>query len=105
MRGAGLRFWGAMGMLLSVLAGCHWTNPNQALRPPKHPEEYTVPPEDDLRFCQPPQYPKDVLNKDNLIQPKNGGGLPGVNSGTPGTMANPNRATSNPNSTYGARPY
>jgi hypothetical protein len=104
MRGVGLRLWGTIGLALSVLAGCHWTSPNQTLRPPKHPEEYTVPPEEDLRFSQPPEYPKDVLNKDNLIQPKNSGpGLPGPNGATPGTMTNPSR--SNPNSTYGARPY
>src|SRR5262249_24191230 len=90
MRGAGCRWWAGLGLLLAALGcltGCKPTT-NQ-LRPPKPPEEYAIPPEDEARFSQPPEYPKDTLNKDNLIRPKDSSsGLPGAGgpagAGAPG---------------------
>jgi hypothetical protein len=87
MRGA-WRFWKGVGLLLTAfvgLAGC--TNYNH-LRPPKPPEDYTPPPKDDLRFSQPIEYPKNTLNSDNLILPKNANpvGPAGLNgAGMPGS--------------------
>ena len=50
-----------LGILLAGLAGCH--APENTL---KHPlrEEYVLPPTDDPRFSQPPQFPKEVLDTD-----------------------------------------
>jgi hypothetical protein len=85
MRGVGRRCWQGFGLVVTALvglAGC--SSPNAQLRPPKPPEEYVVPPEEDLRFSQPPEYPKELLNKDNLIQPKNSTGGPGNPGGANG---------------------
>jgi hypothetical protein len=56
-----------LGALLG-LVGCQ--SAEVRTRPPKPPEDYTPPPEQDLRFSQPPEFPKETLNKDNLIRPK-----------------------------------
>jgi hypothetical protein len=68
------------------LAGCHM--PENGL---KHPlrEEYVLPPADDPRFSQPPQFPKEVLDTDLMKkpQPKPGdqmGGPPKFGAGGPG---------------------
>jgi hypothetical protein len=45
-----------------LVAGC-WTT-EQSLKPPPHPEEYTVPPTEDSRFSTPIEYPKGALNND-----------------------------------------
>jgi hypothetical protein len=68
-----------LGALLG-LAGCQ--SAEVRTRPPKPPEDYTPPPEQDLRFSQPTEYPKDTLNKDNLIRPKDSSDTAGL--GTPG---------------------
>lgn len=84
MRAAWRRFDLRLGLLLAVLltaAGCGWND--QQLRPPKPKEELTVPPEDDPRFSKPPEYPKDSLNKDTLIRPKDNSVF------GPGNMASP----------------
>jgi hypothetical protein len=56
--------WNGLGLLTIVilgLLGCHTAEPH--LRPPKQPEQFTMPP-DDRRFQEPPVYPGEVLNKD-----------------------------------------
>lgn len=47
-------------MGLMVMAGCQTAPP--VLRTPQ-PEQLVVPPEDDPRFSQPMQYPKELLNR------------------------------------------
>jgi hypothetical protein len=95
MRGAGRRLRGSLGLLLAALVGLvGCTPPNNQLRPPKRPEEYVVPPEEDLRFSTPPDYPKDLLNKDNLIRPKDTTpGLPGTQGGGPNGLSVPGART------------
>jgi len=65
------RSWGnlaALGALVLSLVGCY-TNDRVKLTPPKHVEEYTIPPEDDPRFSKPIEFPKNLLNKND--SPKN----------------------------------
>jgi hypothetical protein len=50
------------------LAGC-WTTQSQ-IKPPPHPETFVIPPEDDPRFSQPPQYPEKTLNQGLLKKDK-----------------------------------
>ena len=54
--------------LLLVAAGCWTTEPS--LKPPPHPEEYTIPPQDDSRFSAPIEYPKGTLNQDTIKKPE-----------------------------------
>lgn len=60
MRGRWLTL-GWLGTGLLIAAGCKTPQPN--LKPPPHPEELTVPPQDDPRFSKPPAYPEDTLNQ------------------------------------------
>lgn len=58
-----------LGLLLAALiafAGCQ-TQPY--LRPPKPPEQLVAPPAEDVRYSQPPDYPKSVLNEDRIRKP------------------------------------
>jgi hypothetical protein len=59
------------------------------LRPPKHPEEYTVPPEDDPRFAQPTNYPKSTLFQDMIHKPEGEPGAPGGAGMRAGGMGGP----------------
>jgi hypothetical protein len=89
-------------LLLAALLGLLGCRPSyNHLRPPKPPEDYTPPPKEDPRFSQPVEYPRDSLNGDNLIRPKDstmpmtpggpggpgGAGSPGMSRGmgSPGT--------------------
>jgi hypothetical protein len=70
-----------LAVTLLSLTGC--TTTEDHLRPPKRPEEYTVPP-DDRRYSQAPEYPKEMLNND-VLQAKNKDNGPGGNGpGGPG---------------------
>jgi hypothetical protein len=56
------------------------------VKPPKHPDEFNLPPEVDGRFSSPPQYPKSV-NKDNdPDRMAGGGGAPNVGAMNMGGM-------------------
>jgi hypothetical protein len=95
------RLWdGGRLLLLTLLglAGCH--TPDPPIKPPKFAEEYKLPPDADRRYSQPPEYPKDSLNKDP--GPKNSFGSPGGPGGRggPGTPGSPG----SPSMTMG-RPY
>lgn len=48
------------------LGGCA-TNDNQ-IRPPKPPEEYRDPPENDSRYSGPIQYPAETMGEDTLLK-------------------------------------
>jgi hypothetical protein len=63
MRGTRVLSFG-LGAVLLCLAGCWETESN--LHPPKQPETYRLPPEDDARFSSPPSYPKGTLNQDYI---------------------------------------
>jgi hypothetical protein len=59
----------ALGLLLAALLGSlGCTSSDAHLKPPKHPEEYNLPPESDLRYCQPPTFPKEVMEDDVLLK-------------------------------------
>jgi len=64
MRGTSIVARG-LGVAILCLPGCWW-NADDNLRPPKHPEEFKLPPEDDPRFSNAPSYPKGLLNRDYL---------------------------------------
>jgi hypothetical protein len=86
MRGTQVLSFG-LGAALLCLTGCWETEAN--LRPPKQPEEYRLPPEDDARFSSPPSYPKGTLNQDYIKKDKereenNKPGFPSSHGGGPG---------------------
>jgi hypothetical protein len=60
------RGW-CLGLLL--LAGCWTTNwtAKKEQRPPKHPEEFVVPPETASRFSAPPDFPQE-MQKDRFAK-------------------------------------
>ncbi len=81
------RLWDATRLLavtLLGLTGCQ--TPGPPAKPPKPAEEYKLPPDADRRYSQPPEYPKDSLNKDP--GPKNSGPANPNGPGGPG-MGNP----------------
>ena len=51
---------------LAGLVGCTSTDPH--VRPPKPPEEFRAPPENDGRYTKPMEYPKESLGEDMLIK-------------------------------------
>jgi hypothetical protein len=58
-----------LGILLLIhisLSGCATTEPQ--IKPPKMPEEYMAPPENDPRYDKPIEYPKEVMGQDALLQ-------------------------------------
>jgi hypothetical protein len=67
-----------------VALGCH---NRQNLRPPKRPEEYTLPPEAEARFSKPIAYPEGTPNssipRKKLLGNGPGGGS-GLGMGAPG---------------------
>ncbi len=66
--------WRGLGCLtagLVALVGCWATQPQ--VRPPERPEEYNLPPPDDPRYFNPPEYPKGTLNQMLLRKDKDGG--------------------------------
>ena len=84
------RLWEGTRLLtvaLLGLAGCHTDPP---IKPPKFADEYKLPPDADRRYSQPPEYPKESLNKDpgpksTLGAPNGPGGRGGPGSpGSPG---------------------
>jgi hypothetical protein len=77
----------SIGLLVAALVGLPGCQSSyNHLRPPKAPEDYTPPPKEDARFSQPVEYPKNTLNSDNLIRPKDNNGpmMPGGPGGGPG---------------------
>jgi hypothetical protein len=87
------RLWDGTRLLLVTLlglAGCHTTDP--PIKPPKFSEEYKLPPDADRRYSQPPEYPKESLNKDP--GPKNSLGTPG-GPGGPGGPGSPGSPSMN----------
>jgi hypothetical protein len=95
------RLWDATRLLTATLlglAGCHTTDP--PAKPPKPPEEYRLPPDSDRRYSQPPEYPKESLNKDPGPKNPAPGGPNG--QGGPGGMGNPSMPGM---SAGGGRPY
>jgi hypothetical protein len=91
------RLWDAtrlLTMTLLGLGGCH--TPGPPTKPPKPAEEYRLPPDADRRYSQPPEYPKESLNKDP--GPKNsspGPAGPG-GPGTPGSPGSPSMGMGRP---------
>jgi hypothetical protein len=63
---------------LIAFAGCQ---KEAYLRPPKPPETLVAPPVEDVRFSQPPEYPKNLLNEDRIKKPNSA-----KDSGAPGNM-------------------
>jgi hypothetical protein len=49
---------GWSGVLLLALGGCKPTETR--IQPPPLQEEYKLPPDDDARFAQPPEFPKEA---------------------------------------------
>ena len=49
-----------------ALAGCALTN--SELKPPKPPEEFKDPPQNDPRYSKPIEYPKETMEEDRLLK-------------------------------------
>jgi hypothetical protein len=69
---------GLSAVLVMALGGCTLTETQ--LKPPKPPEEFKAPPEDDPRYSRPIEYPKDTMDNDALLKKAK------KNQGTPGGM-------------------
>jgi hypothetical protein len=81
-----------LGLLVAVMlphSGCQWFKTAPDLRPPKQPENYTPPPDNDPRFSSPVKYPDRLLNQDMTGPKDSTGGLsgPGMGSGGAGRPA------------------
>jgi hypothetical protein len=83
----------ALGLLAALLGLASCTSPNAHLKPVRPPEEYQVPPDNDPRYNQPVEYPKEALEKDPFLKkagaggpngPGGAGGMPGMRSAAPG---------------------
>lgn len=72
-----------LSLLALGLAGCWTTEPS--LRPPKQPEQYVKPPEDDARFSTMPTFPKGTLNQDTIKRYDNVSNQPGSMKGPGGS--------------------
>jgi hypothetical protein len=65
-----------LGIAIVLSAGCQqmkswWGMPDKPQKPPLK-EEYVLPPTDDARFSQPPQYPKEAMtNNDDRKKDQN----------------------------------
>ena len=57
-----------LGMTTLALAGCQNSPPR--FTPPTLKEDYILPPQDDPRFSNPPVYPKEVMDADNMRKDK-----------------------------------
>jgi hypothetical protein len=82
----------ALAVALLGLAGpggCETTD--QQVRPPKPAEEFRAPPEDDLRYSKPMEYPKELMDQDMLIKKARDAAkaAPGANMRMPGRPGGP----------------
>jgi hypothetical protein len=76
------RLWEGLSLILAAvfgMAGC--ASPNIALKPPKHPEEFKLPPDEEAKYSEPLKYPDGYLNKDDSNK---GSNMPGGPNGPPG---------------------
>jgi hypothetical protein len=69
-------FWKEAGLLLTALVGLTGCTTYNHLRPPKPPEDFTLPPQNDSRYSMPVEYPKDTQNTSGA-QSGNPGGAGG----------------------------
>jgi len=59
-----LSIW--FGLPLATLIGGAGCANMENFKPPKHPDEYVLPPENDAAFSEPPKYDKKLLNEDHI---------------------------------------
>jgi len=79
-----------LGLLVGLgLGGCSWSQ--REVRPPPPPEEFRAPPENDPRYGNPHDYPKETLDQDPLLK-KSKDGMKGL----PGPMSTGGRSASRP---------
>ncbi|MCC6418141.1 MAG: hypothetical protein IT429_07800 [Gemmataceae bacterium] len=76
--------WGWLGTFLLIAAGCRSVPPE--LKPPPQPEDYSLPPQSDVRYNQPYKPPRDPNEAATGRRPT----LPGPYT-TPGMMPTPTR--------------
>jgi hypothetical protein len=80
-----------LGLLLLIqvgLSGCTTTEPQ--LKPPKAPEEFNAPPENDPRYNKPIEYPKETMEQDYLLKKAK------KDKDTPGPTTSPRQAATRP---------
>ena len=74
----------ALLLLIHIgMSGCATTEPQ--IKPPKPPEEYNPPPENDKRYMGPIEYPKETMDSDPLMKKA----AKDKKLGTPGPTTNP----------------
>jgi hypothetical protein len=72
-------------MLTLALAIIGCAKNQKFVPPPKHPDEYKLPPDQDARFSKPVEYPNNVLNEDKIRKPADpDANVPGKNGGPGG---------------------
>ena len=77
-----------LGLLAGLgLGGCSWSQ--KEVRPLPPPEEFKAPPEDDPRYGNPLEYPKETLDQDPLKKAKEG--LKGLSGPLGGGSKSPGR--------------
>jgi hypothetical protein len=81
-----LSIW--LGLPLATLLGAAGCANMDNLKPPKHPDEYRLPPENDATYSEPTKYDKKLLNEDHISLAADadqssgpGGGLRGPGGG------------------------
>jgi hypothetical protein len=101
------RLWGGLSWLLATLLGVAGCGTKEVtLRPPKHPEEITVPPQQDDKFSNPPEYPKESLNQDEGRKSSGPNGLNSMpNAGGRGGMGGGGMGGGMGGGGMGGRPY
>ncbi len=80
-----------LGLLLLIhvgMSGCATTEPQ--IKPPKQPEEYNAPPDNDKRYTGPIEYPKETMDTDPLMKKAT---KDNKKQGTPGPTTNPGSPT------------
>jgi hypothetical protein len=69
----------AIGLPLATLLGALGCQSDANLRPPKQPEAFNLPPENDPKFSQPTEYPRQLLFQDSIHNADQGPtGVPGA---------------------------
>jgi hypothetical protein len=72
------RTWASSALFFSLLmamVGCYSTE-RRVIQPPKNPEVYALPPENDSKWDKPLEYPKGTLNQDSVKLPEKDDGKP-----------------------------
>jgi hypothetical protein len=81
-----------LGLLFLLLVGLHGCAlPDGEVKPPRPPEEFRAPPDNDARYSRPIEYPKETMDQDMLLKRQRNAG-----KGVPGPITSPRSQTARP---------